>query len=297
MAEKRRLGRGLDALLGGAATLDSTDGTEIASTDGRAPVPPVVSLDQIKLNPHQPRKDFDPDELAALQQSLVTHGLLQPIVVRPTGDGYELVAGERRLRAAKECGWTEIPVHVVDYNDQQGFEAALVENLQRADLNPIEKAQGFQEYMKLYGLTQEDLARRMGLDRTTVSNFIRLLELPQEVQEAVRIGQISNGHARALLAFDDTTRQVAVCKEIIAKGLSVRAVEAMTQEDRPASSRGSGPTGSHKKTAHIQSLEDELRQLLAAKVEIRLRGEHRGQIVIDFATNDDFERVLAVLRR
>ena len=223
-----------------------------------------------------------------------THGLIQPIVVRSTDAGYELVAGERRLRAAKECGWQNIPVRIVNYNDREQFEVALVENLQRADLNPIEKAQGFQEYMRIYGVTQEDVARKMGLDRSTISNLIRLLELPDAVQNAVRHGQISNGHAKALLAFDDPERQVAVCKEIIAKGLSVRAVEAMTQETEQTPGRAqrhSNPS----KTRHVQSIEDELRQALATKVEIRLKEKDRGQIVIEFETNDDFERLVELL--
>jgi ParB family transcriptional regulator, chromosome partitioning protein len=289
--EKRRLGRGLDALLGGTAAPD-TPGPEPAPAEGQPPA--QLPVDQIRTNPHQPRKDFDPEELAALQQSLQTHGLVQPIVVRSTETGYELVAGERRLRAAKECGWKEIPVRVVDYNDQQQFEIALVENLQRADLNPIEKAQGFDEYMRMYGVTQEEVARKMGLDRSTISNLIRLLELPESVQDAVRLGQISNGHARALLAFEDADRRVAVCREIIAKGLSVRAVEAMTQEAAATPPRASRPSGPAK-TRHVQAIEDELKQALATKVEIRLKERDRGQIVIEFDTNEEFERLVSIL--
>jgi ParB family chromosome partitioning protein len=268
-----------------------------------------VPLDQIETNPYQPRKDFDPDELAALKESLVTHGLLQPLVVRSTGRGYQLVAGERRLRAAREAGWKEVPVRIIDFNDQQLFEAALVENLQRADLNPVEKAQGFQDYMTRYGVTQEELARKMGLDRSTVSNLIRLLELPPDVQDAVRLGQISNGHARALVSLDDPARQSALCKEIIAKGLSVRAVEALVKGTRSAASGGgatggAGATGGSSarasapdKTAHVLGIEDELRQKLSAKVEIRLQAPDKGQIVLTFESNDDFERLIEVLRQ
>ena len=291
MTEKRRLGRGLDALLGGLSSPDIAH-TEPPKSENEAPA--QVPVDQIRLNPHQPRKDFDPQELTALQRSLQTHGLIQPIVVRSTDSGYELVAGERRLRAAKECGWESIPVRVVNYNDQEQFEVALVENLHRADLNPIEKAQGFQEYMRMYGVTQEEVARKMGLDRSTISNLIRLLELPESVQAAVRRGQISNGHARALLAFNDADRQVSLCEEIIAKGLSVRDVESMTQDPTQAPSRRSRPAGLTK-TRHVQAIEDELKQALATKVEIRLKDKERGQIVIDFETNDDFERILSVL--
>ncbi len=292
MSEKRRLGRGLDALLGGTALAELPDATTTSGTTLQ------VRVDQIETNPHQPRKDFDPEDLAALKDSLATHGLLQPVVVRAAGTGYQLIAGERRLRAAKEVGWTEIPVRIVDFNDQQVFEAALVENIQRSDLNPIEKAQGFQAYLKQFSVTHEELAKKIGLDRSTITNLLRLLELPPSVQDAVRAGQISNGHARALLALDDPQQQTAVCKEIIAKGLSVRAVESLAKPAKPATSdREAAPPVEAQKTAHVQSIEDDLRQLFATRVEIRLTGEERGQIVIAFENNAEFERVLGILRR
>jgi ParB family chromosome partitioning protein len=289
VTEKRRLGRGLEALLGGGTA------TEAAPTTDSEVV--RVPLDQIETNPFQPRKDFDADELTALKASLTSQGLLQPVVARDTGHGYQLIAGERRLRAAKELGWSDIPVRVVDFNDQQVFEAALVENLQRADLNAIEKAQGFAEYMSRYGATHEDIARKIGMDRSTVTNLIRLLELAPSVQDAVRTGQISNGHARALLAFDDHQRQTAVCREIIARGLSVRAVEQLVKQERGDSENAPSSKPGASKTAHVRSIEDELRQKLATKVEIRLREKDKGQIVIAFESNDDFERVIAALSR
>ncbi len=300
MSEKRRLGRGLDALLGGAVESESNAkrqahkvAQEVAQRDGMA----QVALDRIEANPYQPRKDFDPDEIDALKQSLDTHGLLQPVVVRPAGKGYQLVAGERRLRAAREAGWKEIAVRVIDLNDQQVFEAAMVENLQRADLNPIEKAQGFQQYVNQYGVTQDELAKRMGLDRSTVSNFIRLLELPPTVQDAVRTGQITNGHARALLAVDNPDRQTTLCKDIIAKGLSVRAVELLAKPAATEPEARNAQPPAVEKTAHLLGIEDELRQKLATRVEIRLKTQDKGQIVLAFETNDDFERILEVLRR
>ena len=284
--ERRRLGKGLEALLG--------------MTPGQGDSAPThLPVDLIATNPFQPRRDFDAAELEALKHSITTHGLLQPIVVRPTETGYQLVAGERRLRAAKDAGWKEIPVRIVDLNDQQTFEAALVENLQRTDLNPIEKAQGFRDYLNQYHLTHEELARRVGLDRATVTNFLRLLELPPEVQEAVRLGQISNGHARALLSLDDPEQQKSLCREIIRSGLSVRAVERMVKVYRDQSNGKTSPSAPEpvEKTAHLRAIEDELRNKLAVKVEIQLRGPQRGQFVLGFESNDDFERVLEVLRR
>lgn len=292
--EKRRLGRGLDALLsssgnGGAATAVAGNTAELTR----------VAIDRIEQNPFQPRRAFDEEELTALSQSIRLHGVLQPLVVRAVGDHYQLVAGERRLKAAREAGFADVPVRVVDFNDQQVLEAALVENIQRTDLNAIEKAQGFHDYLQRFGMTHEHLAARLGLDRTTVTNLVRLLELPPEVQDAVRVGQISAGHARAILAVPEPERRVALCREVIARGHSVRAIEAIVKEQKttspPAGSTARSPAP--EKTSHVQGIEDDLRKSLAVRVEIRLREKERGQIILDFESNDDFERLLEVLRR
>jgi ParB family chromosome partitioning protein len=221
---------------------------------------------------------------------------LQPLVVRQVGDRYQLIAGERRLRAAQAVGHGHVPVRVVDFNDQQVLEAALVENIQRADLNPIEKAQGFQEYLERFKMTHEDLAHRLGLDRSTVTNLVRLLELPPEVQSAVRVGQITAGHARALLAVTDRARQVSLCKEIVARGHSVRATEALVKGQKNESPETAAKPSAPEKTTHVQTIEDELRKKLAIRVEIRIKGTDKGQIVLAFDSNDDFERLLEVLR-
>jgi ParB family chromosome partitioning protein len=286
--EKKRLGRGLEALLGGP----ESNGPELASHGD----PTTVAVDRIHQNPYQPRRAFDEEELASLRDSIRTHGLLQPLVVRPIGDHYQLVAGERRLRAAQAAGFTEVPVRVVNFNDQQVLEAALIENIQRTDLNPIEKAQGFREYLERFAMTQEQLAARLHLDRSTISNLVRLLDLPPEVQDAVRVGQISSGHARALAGLTDRERQLALCKEIIARGHSVRTTEALVKDHKPHTS-SEAPRPVVEKSAHVQNIEDELRQTLATRVEIRLRAKERGQIVLGFESNDDFERLLEVLRK
>jgi ParB family chromosome partitioning protein len=291
--EKRRLGRGLDALLGGPSDGGTARAEVLAAGGEQARVP----VDRIERNPYQPRKTFDTDELSALSESIKTHGVLQPLVVRAVGDHYQLIAGERRLRAAQQAGHTDIPVRIVDFNDQQVLEAALVENIQRTDLNSIEKAQGFQDYLQRFGMTHEQLAARLGLDRSTVTNLVRLLELPPEVQDAVRVGQISAGHARALLAVTEKERQLALCKEIITRGHSVRATEALVKEQKtqPTTAPAEKPAAPEKST-HVQGIEDELRQKLATRVEIRLRGTDKGQIILGFESNDDFERLLEVLR-
>jgi ParB family chromosome partitioning protein len=289
--EKRRLGRGLDALLG---VTDNGAEPETPSTQTQLP------LDQIQHNPHQPRKSFDPEELAALSASVRSHGILQPLVVCVRDGKYQLVAGERRLRAAQEAGLVSVPVRVVDFNDQQVLEAALIENIQRTDLNPIEKAQGFKDYLERFQISHEDLAKRIGLARSTITNLVNLLELAAEVQEAVRVNQISEAHAKLLKGVKDHEQQVALCKQFIARGLSVKAADAFLREQRAeptASADGESRPAPEEKTTHVKGLEDELRQRLATGVEIRIRGKDRGQIVLRFESNDDFMRLLDVLRK
>jgi ParB family chromosome partitioning protein len=294
MEKKTRLGRGLDALFG------DTDET---ATPGKLA---QVAVEEIEENPYQPRKTFDDDELAALRESIRTHGVLQPLVVRQVGERFQLIAGERRLRAARAAGMAAVPVTVVDFNDQQVLEAALVENIQRSDLNPIEKAQGFKEYLGRYHMTHEQLAGRLGLGRPTITNLVALLDLPPELQDAVRVGQLSTGHAKALKGIADPARQVAVGKEVMARGLSVHATEAYVKQMHAESkaqehSNGEAEEGAGRsapeKTTHVQGIEDELRQKLGMKVEIRVRGKDKGQIVLGFDSNDDFERAVEVLRR
>jgi ParB family chromosome partitioning protein len=288
--EKRRLGRGLDALLG---LPDHSDGLSSE-----------VPLERIQHNPFQPRKSFDKDELSSLSASVREHGILQPLVVRPMGDRFELVAGERRLRAAQEAGLTSVPVRIVNFNDQQVLEAALAENIQRTDLNPIEKAQGFKDYLERFGMNHDQLAQRLGLARSTITNLVQLLDLAPEVQDALRVNQITEGHAKILKGIKDRDRQLHVFRQIVAKGLSVKATELLLREQRDRAGE-SGATESQRatesraeeKTNHVKGLEDELRQRLATPVEIRVKGKDRGQIIISFETNDDFMRLLDVLRR
>ena len=193
-------------------------------------LPARVNVRQIDSNPAQPRQEFDPDEMQSLAESISAHGLLQPVVVRRVHDRYQLVAGERRLRAAIQAGWVDVPVNVIEADDRQMAELAIVENLQRKDLNALEKAASFQKYLDQYGCTQEELAGRLKLDRSTIANLIRLLELPEAVQEAIRRGKITQGHARALLPLGDEREQIEFCRRIQREGLNVRQTEALVQE-------------------------------------------------------------------
>lgn len=286
-ATKQRLGRGLDALFGPGA---------------EAPAGPVnrVAITQIHENPYQPRKSFDADELATLRDSIREYGVLQPIVVRDNnGDGFQLIAGERRLRAAREAGLAEIPVTVVDFTDQQVNEAALVENIQRTDLNAIEKAQGFKDYLSRFGMTQEQLAERIGIDRTSISNLLGLLNLPGEVQDYVRTGQLTLGHAKILKGLHDGPRTITLAKEVITRCLSVHALEALIKQQRAEAAGLPIPEkpAPVEKTAHVQAIEDELRTKLAIKVQIKLKTKEKGQILLNFDNNNDFERLVECMRK
>lgn len=292
MEKKSRLGRGLDSLLNNSGEA----GPALAQAE--------VALDQIQHNPYQPRKTFDEEELAALSDSIRTHGVLQPLVVRQVGNQYQLIAGERRLRAARTAGLNVVPVRVVDFNDQQVLEAALVENIHRTDLNPIEKAQGFKEYLDRFQMTHEQLAARLGLARTTITNLVSLLELAPEIQDAVRTGQVTLGHAKILKGIAESERQLNLCKEVVARGLSVHGLDALLkeQQQQKQAAQHKAEQASEKeppveKTAHVKGIEDELRQKLAVKVDIKLKAQDRGQILLGFESNDDFERILEALRR
>jgi ParB family chromosome partitioning protein len=290
--EKRRLGRGLDALLGGSDTAVAEWPAESA---GEAPI------DKIEQNPFQPRKSFDKDELASLSASVKEHGVLQPLVVRAVGDHFQLVAGERRLRAAQDAGLTTVPIRVVDFNDQQILEAALAENIQRTDLNPIEKAQGFKDYLDRFGVNHEQLAQRLGLARSSVTNLVNFLEMAPEVQEGLRLNQISEAHAKLLKGIKSKDRQVSLFKQIVAMGLSVKATEGLVREQKEARAADKanepGEPPADERSNHIKSMENDIRQRLATHVEIKIRGKDKGQIVIRFESNDDFMRVMDVLRR
>jgi ParB family chromosome partitioning protein len=301
--KERRLGRGLEALLGRPA--DSYAPRDVvASTPAQTPAEgglTNVSVYEIDRNPFQPRQEFDDAEIGSLADSIQEHGLLQPIVVRRQGERFQLVAGERRLRAAIKAGLSEVAVQVRDVDDRLAAEIAIVENLQRKDLNALEKGASFREYLERYGCTQEELARRLKIDRSTVANLIRLLELPGDVQSALRAGAISQGHARALLALDNEHEQVEFCTRIQREGLSVRSVEDLVQQtvqatDAPTPLRlvtgEPEPRPARKsRSQHLASLEQQFRAALGTKVDIREAAKGRGRIIIHFKSHEEFDRL------
>jgi ParB family chromosome partitioning protein len=286
------LGRGLEALLGReeggfeASSLESSDLNQIA-------------VDQIDPNPFQPRRYFNPDEITALADSLRQHGMLQPILVRSLGERYQLIAGERRLRASIEARLHEIPARILALDDQRVFELAMVENLQREDLNAIDKATAFREYLNRYGGTQEELAGRLGLDRSTISNLIRLLELPEPIIESVRKNAITQGHARALLGLPDEESRLATLPRVIEDQLSVRETEALVAAAVPAVARTrirKDPAHDAASQApHVLDLQQQLHSRLGMTVLIKPRTPERGQFVIEYRSRAEFDRLASII--
>jgi ParB family chromosome partitioning protein len=256
-----------------------------------------LPVGDIEENPFQPRRDFSDVEIASLAESLKEHDMLQPILVRRVAGRYQLISGERRLRAARHAGWTTIPARVRDADDRLVAELAIVENLQRKDLNPVEKALSFKRYLDEHRCTQDDLARRLKIDRSTIANLMRLLELPPSILASLSKGTITAGHARALLPLGDEHDQVALAKRIETEGLSVRDVERVVSEDVGTDEGDDieiipGPGAKPRtKSEHLASLEQELRHALGMKVEIRANSRGRGKLVIHFQNHDEFDRL------
>ena len=288
----RRLGRGLEALLGASAAAAPPT---VAEASGRGELQ-KIKLRDIRPNPYQPRRAFNEEELADLESSIRANGLLQPVTVRPAAGrtGYELVAGERRLRAAGRLGWTEIPALVRDLDDRALLTLALVENLQRADLDPLEEAEGYQRLIDEFELTQQQVAEVVGKDRSTVANMLRLLGLPAGVRRLVQEGKITLGHARALLSLGDEGSIIDLARRIVAEGLTVRDVERSARE-RATKTKRSPRTREIREpegTAITRRIEDDLRRHLQTDVRVAATDGERGTITISFYSADDLERVL-----
>jgi ParB family chromosome partitioning protein len=286
---KNALGRGLNALLKDAPFLA-----------GGAPTNPIqeIHIDQIEVNPFQPRKDFAPTALQELADSIELHGIIQPLTVRQLAPSrYQLIAGERRLQASKLVNLTHVPAYIRTANDQQMLEIALVENIQRENLNPIEIALSYQQLLSECNIKQEALAARVGKDRATVNNYLRLLKLPPDIQIALRDQKISMGHARALITVGSVNAQLAIFKEILKKALSVRSVEAMvralSQENTPKQVAPERiPT---KFISTTKSASTQLTRQLATPVKIHVGEKERGEIKITFASENEFKRLLNIL--
>jgi ParB family chromosome partitioning protein len=291
MSETKRLGRGLEALLGPVSR-------EQAEASGALRELPTAS---VKPNPYQPRTRMDQGPLDDLVASMESSGLLQPVVVRPRNGGYELIAGERRWRAATRLGWTKIPAVVKDVDDQTLLTLALIENLQRDDLSPIDEASGYQRLADEFKLAQTEIARLVGRNRATVANLLRLLQLPDEVQELVHQRKLSEGHARPLLGLADRDRMVALAREATEQGWSVREMEARVRDDesQPAeieAAAGRRPkAGPRAVSADAKRVEDALRKRLGTDVRVTTRRRGRGFLTVSYYSNDDLARLLELI--
>jgi ParB family transcriptional regulator, chromosome partitioning protein len=296
----RRLGRGLEALIAGAGATQPTALRTDAPADRDSPLR-AIPLTEIRPNPFQPRRDFKPEELTDLENSIRASGLLQPVTVRPhASGGYELVAGERRFRAASRLGWTEIPAIVKTLDDRDMLTLALIENLQRADLNPLDEALGFQRLIDEFSLTQQQVADAVGKDRSTVANLLRVLQLPDGLKRLVRDGTISLGHARALLAMPNERLMLDTARLIVDRGLSVREAERIAQEARPVDARPKATARPADRArdadaAERRRLTELLRRHLQTDVRLNVESDAKGEIAIRFYSADDLHRLLETI--
>jgi ParB family chromosome partitioning protein len=294
-AEKpRRLGRGLEALIS-----SSPGGSNSSDSDLQR-----IAVSRIRPNPFQPRHEVDPADLAELEASLAASGLLQPISVRRRGDSYELIAGERRLRAATNIGWTEISAIVREFDDQTMLVLALVENLQRSNLNAIEEARGYRRLIDDFRLTQQQVAEAVGKDRTTITNLLRVLSLPEAVQRMVEQGVLSTGHARALLALEPGDSVSQIAEEAAASGLSVRGLEQRVRElSNKVSATTGKPAGRATQGAPtttdpaVRRVEDDLRRYLQTDVRVHVGADSKGRVEIGFYNVEDLDRILELILR
>lgn len=278
--ERRALGKGITALI---PEKEAVAKNEII----------YVQPEQIKPNPFQPREEFNQEHIAELAQSIKEKGVIQPLLARRRGDSYELIAGERRLRACNILGLKEIPLIVKEVDDRDSLEYALIENIQRESLNPIEEAHAYQHLIDKFQVTQEKISEAMGKARATIANTLRLLKLPHEIQEELKKERISFGHARALLEVEDENAQRRLCQEVISKGLSVRELESLIKTHRPKGIRRKAlPAG---RPPFLAVMEEELQHALSTKVRIS-KMKKRGHIFIEFYSPEDLERIANIIR-
>jgi ParB family chromosome partitioning protein len=284
MPKKQVLGRGLDALI---------PDVEVSELEPESFF--YCDIDSIRPNPYQPRRRFADQELKGLSSSIKEKGIIQPLVVRTVSTGYELIVGERRWRAARLAGVRQVPVVVKNLSGAEMVETALVENIQREDLNPLEKAGAYYRLIKEFGLTQQQVAKRVGQNRSTVANFLRLRNLPKPIQADITKNTLSMGHARALLAVENAAQQREVWRRIVSENLSVRAAETLVKRLKDRKPRASRSKARTSQDVYMESLADDLSRYLGTRVRI-VRRQDRGRVEISFYSNEDLERLIARLK-
>jgi ParB family chromosome partitioning protein len=288
MEKRRALGRGLQALIPDVSVHDTDD---ILSSDTKEA---IIYLDtaEVRAGKYQPRSDFNQEKLNELISSIKEKGVVQPILARKTQAGYELIAGERRLRAVKSLGIKKIPAIIKDADDASAMELALIENIQREDLNPIEEARAYERLCREFNFTQEKIAQAVGRERSSVTNIMRLLNLPQAIQKFILDNILTMGHARALLGVTDTKQQIKICERVIKKGLSVRETEQLTKPHTPKYK-----TSAYRTTdPNTLAVEEDLQRILGTRVRV-YHGKKRGRLVIEYLSPQDLERIISIIKR
>lgn len=289
--KKRGLGKGLDALF---QSYDSYESDDLGTEDSLNESVLEISIYDIDPNPDQPRRNFDQESIQDLSKSIKEHGVVQPIIVKPSQNNrYTIVAGERRWRAARAAGLDKIPVIIRDFNDKEMLEIALIENLQREDLNPIEEAEGINSLIESYGLTQEQVAQRLGKSRPSIANSLRLLKLPKHVKNLLEEGKISTGHARALLALNSHTKMIELADLIVDKSLSVRETENIVKKIKEEKQK-KNKSKTLEKPSFILEIENRMEEYFGTRVTIQ-QGKKKGVIEIEYYSNDDLERIIKMI--
>ncbi len=288
-APKRGLGKGLSALIPAKTT-------KILPASHPEGLERFLKVSEIKPNRFQPRRSIKDESLAELAESIREKGVIEPVIVRRSGSGYELIAGERRFRAVQKLGLPEIPAIIRQATDQEALELALIENIQRENLNPVDEAKGYERLQKEFTLTQEALAKKVGKERSTVANSLRLLTLPAEVQKLLEDEKLSAGHARAILMAGNPARQTSLAKEIVAKGLSVREAEAKARGETGKQTPGPVPAKNKNLDQHLSNIQNEMQRALGTKVRLVPKGKAKGKIEIEYYSSEDFERIMERLK-
>ena len=289
--KKRGLGRGLNALIN---TGSDTENNKENTKKNHEYKEVFINISLVEPNRNQPRKEFDKESLSELANSIKQYGILQPIIVQKNGDMYEIIAGERRWRAAKEAGLTEVPVIVRDYDKQKVMEISIIENIQREDLNPIEEAMAYQSLMEEYGLKHDELAEKVSKNRSTITNSMRLLKLSKDIQQMLIDGKISTGHAKVLLSVEDINEQEKIAQELIDKSLSVRELEKLVKKyTKPRRKKDDKDDKDY--SLFYREYEDRLKDILGTKVQINTKDKNKGRIEIDYYSAAELERIVELL--
>lgn len=290
--KNRGLGKGLEALFSNSE-IDTQEISVTKKEESEEKGISFIDINEIKPNQNQPRKSFNEEKLEELAASIIENGLIQPVILRKADKGYEIVAGERRWRACRKAGLKEIPCIIREFTDEQNMLIAIIENMQREDLNPVEEAEGLNQMIVNFGMTQEQVSKSVGKSRPYITNALRLLKLPSEIREMLLANQLSAGHARAIAGIGDTEKQIQLAEYAIKEGLSVREIEKIIKEENAPKKKISRKKA--EKSADVRKVEDDLKQIMGTKVNLNQSGK-KGKIEIEYYSRDELERLIELLK-